>query len=222
MMHKARLALTGFIVVAAAAIAIAQDAGREERRDQWQKVDEIFSAMGVKPGAVVADVGAGGGYFTTRLAKAVGEQGRVYAIDIKNDVIRRLTERLANESIKNVEVVQGEEDDPKVPAATLDAALIVNAYHEMDRHQALLAKLKLALKPSGRLVIVEPISESRRTRGRDEQTRSHEIGIDHVRKDAAEAGFTEVQAKDPFTKRQNGHGDEWILVLTPATARGGA
>jgi predicted methyltransferase len=203
-------------MLSVAALAFAQDTAREESRDKWQKVDEIFTAMGVKPGSVVADVGAGGGYFTTRLSRAVGESGRVYAIDIKSDVIRRLRERLSGASIQNVDLVQGEVDDPKLPPGTIDAALIVNAYHEMTQHQALLTKLKAALKPNGRLVIVEPISESRRARPRDEQTRNHEIAIDHVIQDARDAGFVQVQAQDPFTRREEGHDDEWMLVLTPA------
>lgn len=211
--------LAALIATALSASAVAQDAAREERRDQWQKVEEIFAAMAVKPGAVVADVGAGGGYFTTRLSRAVGEQGRVYAVDVGSDILRRLRDRVSAEGLRNVELVHGTEDDPKLPAATLDAALIVNAYHEMTQHQAMLARLKAALKPNGRLVIVEPISSSRRTSPRDEQTRKHEIGIDFVRQDARDAGFTQVQVHDPFTRRPEGNDEEWILVLTPATAQ---
>ena len=207
------------VLAAVVAPAYAQNSANEQRRDQWQKVDDIFLAMGVRPGAVVADVGAGGGYFTTRLSRAVGDAGRVYAVDIGADVIRRLRDRVSAEGLKNVEPVQGTADDPKLPPATLDAALIVNAYHEMKEHQAMLAKLKTALKPDGRLVIVEPISASRRSGSREQQTRNHEIGVDYVMQDAHEAGFARLQIQDPFTKRSDGHGDEeWLLVLTPAPA----
>ena len=223
-MRSQNIRIAALLVVIAVVPALAQDSSHDQNRDKWQKVDEIFAAMGVKPGAVVGDIGAGGGYFTSRLSRAVGDTGRVYAVDVGADVIRRLSTRVTSEGLKNVEVVHGAPSDPKLPPATLDAALIVNAYHEMNEHQAMLAALKAALKPSGRLVIVEPISTARRANGRADQTRNHEIGIDFVRQDAREAGFVEVQAEDPFTRRANDHGndhgdDEWILVLTPAAVQ---
>jgi predicted methyltransferase len=214
--------------MAAAAIAAAAQAGQsgpvthtEERREAWQKVGEIFEAMQVKPGALVADIGAGDGFFTKRLSSAVGAQGRVYAVDIGERALRRLRSRAADEGLSNVEVVEGAVDDPKLAAGSLDAALIVNAYHEMTEHQAMLARIKAALKPGGRLVIVEPISPSRRDGRREEQTRSHEIAVDFVREDARAAGFTQVLVQDPFTKRPRGNDEEWMLVLTPATAAAG-
>lgn len=217
-MRSWNVRLAALVLASVTAPLLAQDAAHEQRRDGWQKSEEIFAAMGIKPGAVVADVGAGGGYFTTRLSRAVTEQGRVYAVDVGADVVRRLRNRVSAEGLSNVEVVHGTADDPNLPAASLDAALIVNAYHEMSEHRAMLARLKAALKPTGRLVIVEPISAARRGRPREEQTRNHEIGIEHVMQDAREAGFAGVQVQDPFTKRSNGHGDEWLLVLTPAAA----
>jgi predicted methyltransferase len=190
----------------------------EAPREQWQKIDEIFAAMQVKPGAVVADIGAGNGFFTTRLAAAVGQTGRVLAVDIGPDALRRLRARVSADGLTNVEVIEGAVDDPKLPAATLDAALIVNAYHEMTEHQAMLAHIRKALKPGGRLVIVEPIGHARREAARDQQTRNHEIAIDFVRDDARTAGFAQVSMIDPFTSRPHAgepH-EEWMLVLTPA------
>ena len=187
----------------------------EDRREQWQKVDDVFHAMGVKPGAVVADLGAGDGFFTARLAKAVGERGKVYAVDISADVLRRLRARVASDNLSQVAVVEGAVDDPKLPEGALDAVLIVNAYHEMHAHQNILAKVKSALKPDGRLVIVEPIADARRDKSRDEQTRNHEIAIQFVQQDTKEAGFVEVLGKDPFTTRATGHDDMWLLVVRP-------
>ena len=206
----------------AIAPAGAQESGarshNETPREQWQKVDEIFAAMQIRPGVSVADIGAGDGFFTIRLSTAVGEQGRVLAVDIGESALRRLRARVADDKFGNVEVIEGSVDDPKLPEASLDAALIVNAYHEMTEHQAMLAKIKLALKPGGRLVIVEPIAASRRSSARGDQTRNHEIGIDFVREDARAAGFAQVSMADPFTSRPHGGGreEEWILVLTPA------
>ena len=221
MSYRGRLAaVIGCAAFAVTATVVAQ--GHDEsRREQWQKVGEIFAAMGVKPGAVVADIGAGDGFFTTRLSKAVGGQGRVIAVDIAADALRRLRNRVADEGLSNIDVVQGSSDDPRLTAASLDAALIVNAYHEMNDHQAMLTKIRQALKPSGRLVVVEPIASSRQDARRDEQTRNHEIAVRFVLEDARAAGFTQVAVHDPFTERPNGHDAEWMLVLAPASAQSG-
>jgi predicted methyltransferase len=211
--------VTVLATTAALAAAGQGASGHNERqRDEWQKVGEIFQAMAVRPGAVVADIGAGDGYFTSRLSAAVGAEGRVLAVDIGADVLRRLRTRVADSGLGNVEVIEGAFDDPRLPEGSLDAALIVNAYHEMTEHEAMLAKIKAALKPGGRLVIVEPISPSRRDARREEQTRSHEIAADLVREDARAAGFTELAVHDPFVKRPQGNDDEWMLVLSPAAA----
>jgi predicted methyltransferase len=188
----------------------------EGRREEWQKVDQIFSAMGVRPGATVADVGAGDGFFTTRLARAVGADGRVFAVDVDEGALTRLRKRLEDEGIRNVFVVKGTPTDPRLPERTLDAALIVNAYHEMPEHQQMLAALRSALRPDGRLVIVEPISDARRSSSRAEQTRGHEIAPEFVQADARGAGFRIVGMQDPFTSR--GRDLEWLLTLQPAAA----
>ena len=178
--------------------------------------------MGVRPGATVADLGAGDGFMTVRLSKAVGETGRVYAVDVSLDALRRLRTRIADEKLTNVEPVEATYDDPKLPAASLDAVLIVNAYHEMKSYKEILAKLKTALKPDGRLVIVEPISPSRKDKARDEQTRNHEIAIEFVKQDLRDAGFTQVSLQDPFTTRDHAHGGQqdemWLLAVKPQTA----
>jgi FkbM family methyltransferase len=195
-----------------------QRATIENRREEWQKVDEVLKAMAAKPGAVVADIGAGDGFFTARLSRAVGGSGRVYAVDVSARALRNLKQRVTDEQLSNVEVIEGAADDPKLPAGALDAVLIVNAYHEMNEHHAMLTKIKAALKPDGRLVILEPIASSRRDSARADQTRTHEIAVDFVQKEAREAGFRVMTLQDPFTSRANARDDEWLLVLTPATA----
>jgi predicted methyltransferase/rhodanese-related sulfurtransferase len=227
-MH-ARLARIGVTVLLGLTAAVHAQESRttgERARDEWQKVDDIFAAMLVKPGAVVADVGAGDGYFTKRLSTAVGPEGRVLAVDVGASALRRLRQRISDDQMTNVEVIEGTTDDPKLPAASVDAILIVNAYHEMTQYQAMLAKMKAALKPGGRLVIVEPISERRRAGTRADQTANHEIAIDFVKQDARDAGFAQVLMQDPFTTRRHAHGgaedSEWILVLAPPAATAAA
>jgi len=195
----------------------AQRATMERRREAWQKVDDVLNAMDAKPGAVVADIGAGDGFFTARLSRAVGGSGRVYAVDVSTRALGNLKQRVTDEQLSNVEVIEGAADDPKLPAGALDAVLIVNAYHEMNEHHAMLTKIKAALKPDGRLVILEPIAPSRRDSSRADQTRTHEIAVDYVQEEAREAGFRVMTLRDPFTSRLNARDDEWLLVLTPAS-----
>lgn len=205
-----------FLACSFSAVALlAQDRTVEEsRREQWQKVQEIFAEMRIGPGATVADVGAGDGFFTTRLARAVGPDGRVFAVDIDDKALDRLRKRLDDDGIKNVTVIKGAADDPKLPAGALDSALIVNTYHEIDRHESVLAALRRALKPEGRLVIVEPVTDSRRGRPRADQTRDHEIDPEFVLRDVRAAGFRIVGLQDPFTMRERNV--EWLLTLQPA------
>ena len=114
---------------------------QEAPRDQWQRPADVFEAMGLGPGSVVADLGAGGGWFTTRLARAVGAGGRVYAVDVNPISLRELRDALPKE-LTNIEIVRGEENDPKLPAGQLDAVLVVNAYHEFAEYAAVLARVR--------------------------------------------------------------------------------
>jgi predicted methyltransferase len=175
---------------------LAQDRTAEEsRREQWQKVQEIFAEMRIRPGATVADVGAGDGFFTSRLARAVGPDGRVFAVDIDEKALERLRKRLDDDGIRNVTIIKGAGDDPKLPADVLDSALIVNAYHEIEQHQSVLSALRRALKRDGRLVIVEPVRDSRRGRPRADQVRDHEIDPEFVLREARAAGFHIVDCR---------------------------
>jgi len=188
-------------------------ARQETARDAWQKVPEIFSAMGVEQGAVVADVGAGDGFLTARLARAVGSGGRVFAVDVDAQAIERLRRRVQHDVLTNVTVVKGDANDPHLARALLDAAVIVNAYHEMADYRAMLQELRAALKPGGRLVIVEPISETRLQDAREEQTKVHEIAARFVEHEAREAGFRIQRLQDPFAT--NRYLTEWLIVAVP-------
>jgi ubiquinone/menaquinone biosynthesis C-methylase UbiE len=182
-------------------------------RDEWQKVDEIFAAMGVMNGSKVADVGAGGGFLTVRLSEAVGEQGRVYAEDITQRSIRELTEQIENLSISNVEPVLGEADDPKLPDAELDAVVIVNSYHEMDQYESMLSGIWRSLRLGGRLVIVDnPPRDTSASRGT--QMRAHDIHITLVEQDLVAAGFEILQRRPDFIDSGSGRRrhHQWMLV----------
>jgi predicted methyltransferase len=124
-------------------------------RDAWQKPDQVMDALGIADGAVVADLGAGAGWFTIRLARRVGPNGLVYAEDIQPQMIEAIRRRVAREGLRNVRTVHGTAQDPRLPAGALDAVLIVDIYYEMEDPVALLRNVTAALKPRGRVGIVD-------------------------------------------------------------------
>ena len=128
---------------------------RSAERLREEEPDRALDAIGIARGATIADVGAGSGYFTVRLARRVGPTGRVYANDVQREMLERLDRRLKADNMSNVTLVLGEEADPKLPTAALDLVLMVDVYHELAQPQAMLRQLRAALKPDGRLVLVE-------------------------------------------------------------------
>lgn len=130
-------------------------------REQWQKPEQIMDALQIADGSVVADLGAGGGWFTLRLARRVGPRGRVYAEDIQPQMIERIGRFIAREGLSNVSTVLGTETDPRLPSR-VDAALIVDSYHEMELENgqrrdpvSLLRNVAESLTSQGRLGIVD-------------------------------------------------------------------
>jgi predicted methyltransferase len=134
-----------------------QGAGWLERedRDREQRPDEVIRTMGLRDGDVVADVGAGTGYFTRRLARAVAPRGRVYAVEIQPEMIALLKQGVEKAGLTNVVPVLGTAEDPRLPPAALDWILLVDVYHELQQPKAVLAKMREALKPTGRVALVE-------------------------------------------------------------------
>ncbi len=123
-------------------------------RDLWQLPNQIMDALGVAEGSVVADIGAGAGWFTIRLARRVGPNGVVYAEDVQRPMLEATGRRVAKEGLRNVQTVEGTGDDPKLPRL-VDAALIVDTYHEFENPVALLRSIAASLKPQGRVGIVD-------------------------------------------------------------------
>ncbi len=124
-------------------------------RDEEQRPDEVIRTMGLEDGDVVADIGSGTGYFARRMARAVAPSGRVYAVDIQSEMLRLLRERVKEEGLTNVEPVLGRNDDPRLPPGRLDWILLVDVYHEFQQPRAMLAKMREALKPDGRIALLE-------------------------------------------------------------------
>lgn len=134
-----------------------QGAGWLERpeREREEAVSKLMPSLEIKEGDVVADLGAGSGHHTVRLAKLVGAKGKVYAVDIQKEMIFMLGNRLKKEKIANVTLIHNTEKDPKLPAEAIDMILMVDVYHELSYPYEVMTELVKSLKPGGRLVFVE-------------------------------------------------------------------
>jgi predicted methyltransferase len=124
-------------------------------REAWQKPDDIMDALGISDGSIVADLGAGGGWFTVRIARRVGPRGRVYAEDVQKEMIEATSRRIQREGLRNVQLVLGTADDTGLDPKSLDAALVVGVYGEVERPVEWLKNVRGALKPTGRLGVVD-------------------------------------------------------------------
>jgi ubiquinone/menaquinone biosynthesis C-methylase UbiE len=124
-------------------------------RDAYQKPDEVVRALDLKPGEAVADIGSGSGYFTLRLANAVGETGQVYGVDIDPDMIRYLNRRIRNAGLRNVHTVLSDPDDPLLPDRSIDRFVIVDTWHHIENQERYLALMKRLLKPGGQVVMID-------------------------------------------------------------------
>jgi len=124
-------------------------------REAEEEPDAALDAIGIARGATVADVGAGAGYFTWRLAERVGPAGKVYANDIQPEMLTLLRKNIEARHLTNVETVLGAEDDPKLPAGRMDLVLLVDVYHEFTEPEKMLRRIRESMKPDGRLVLVE-------------------------------------------------------------------
>lgn len=184
-----------------------------EARDKWQKPDELIRMMKVGPGSQVADVGCHEGYMTFKLAREVGAEGVVYAVDVQAAKIEKVRNRAAENKITQVKVIKGDYDNPRLPAENLDAVIILDTYHEMEDHDEMLRHIKNSLKRGGRLVICEPIADSRRKLSRAEQQRKHELGMEYALADLKKAGYKIFYQMDNFIDRTKEKGDKmWIVV----------
>jgi ubiquinone/menaquinone biosynthesis C-methylase UbiE len=126
----------------------------DPKRDEYQRPHEVVTALALKPGEIVADVGAGSGYFALRLALHVGANGHVYAVDVSPDMIRRMNQRIRDAKLLNVSTILATPNDPLLPQP-VDRVLFVNVWHHIEDRPAYLALMKRLLKPGGQIVMID-------------------------------------------------------------------
>ncbi|HKD40574.1 MAG TPA: class I SAM-dependent methyltransferase [Myxococcaceae bacterium] len=184
------------------------DTSEWEKRDVWQRPAEVMDALGIRAGQAVADVGAGGGYFTFHLASRVGTRGKVYAEDISDDQLQKIRQQAAKEGVTQIETTLGTESDPKLPAGALDAILVVLAYHEMRDYDAMLVGLNRALKPGGLLAIID--DEADPGQARTVSAEQHRIPKGFVLEDGARNGLHFVREEKGFQSDPN---HRWFFLI---------
>ena len=190
----------------------AQESERSRKRDEWQRPGEVMDAMGAKPGHRVADIGCGFGYFTFRLAARVGAEGKVYAVDIDREAIEKVRERKEREKLAQVEPTLSESADPHLPN-DLNAVLIVDTYHEFREYDQTMQAVFRALKPGGRLVIID--GEGPAGRPRTEYHRLHTIPAELVREEIARHGFVFKESRPGFYDAEYGKKMYFLIFEKP-------
>jgi ubiquinone/menaquinone biosynthesis C-methylase UbiE len=175
---------------------------RNERESE-ENPDGALDAIGFKSGMVVADVGAGTGYMSLKMAKRVGPSGKVYAEDVQPEMLRRLRANAEAAKLTNIQTVLGGEADPKLPPNTLDLILLVDVYHEFSQPQRMLRKMREELKPDGRLVLIEYRKEDPSIPIRAE----HKMSVQEVKLEVEAEGFHLDQVLETLPRQH-------IIILT--------
>jgi predicted methyltransferase len=184
-------------------------------RDTWGKPQEVMDVLGIKAGSAVADVGAGEGYFTFRLAARVGPTGKVYAEDILDDRLDKIRTRATTQKLAQIETILGATDDPRLPAEQLDVVLVVNAYHEMREYDAMLRGMFRALKPGGLLGIID--APAKTGEPRENYYDRHRIPEQLVREDTARNGFRFLRQRPAFTPPDSDRTYFFLIFQKPAS-----
>jgi tRNA A58 N-methylase Trm61 len=177
-------------------------------REVEEQPEKALDALNLKPGNVVADIGAGVGYMSLRMAKRVGATGKVYANDLQPQMLDLLRQNAAKAGLTNIVTVLGDVADPKLPANTMDLVLLVDVYHEFSQPQVMLRKIRETLKPDGRLVLLEYRAEDPNV----PIIAEHKMTVAQVRTELEAEGFV-LQPVIETLPRQH------ILILTKVAAK---
>jgi arsenite methyltransferase len=172
-------------------------------RDEWQQPQKVIAALKLQPGAVVSDLGAGGGYFTFRLADAVGPGGKVYAVDVDPDMVELVAKVAKDKGQSNIETILAKPENPLLPEAGVDLIFTSNTYHHIGDRVAYFSNLRRFLRPGGRVAIVEFDR-----RGWLEGLLRHYTPSEFIQREMDQAGYR-LQENLDFLDRQS------FLIFTP-------
>ncbi|MFC1499785.1 class I SAM-dependent methyltransferase [Candidatus Zixiibacteriota bacterium] len=173
-------------------------------RDRWENPEAILDTLGIRPGMVIGEVGAGTGYFTFLLSERVGGSGKIYANDINRRSLSTLRARASRNDLANIEIIQGEVEQTNFPAATMDMVVMVYVFHDFTEPLAMMENIKLSLKPGAPVVIID--ADHDRIRDRSQHFLSREQLIERV----TEAGYELVRIETYLP-------DDNIYVFKPLT-----
>lgn len=166
-------------------------------RDETERPEHVLDVLGVRPGMHVADFGAGSGYFTVRLARRVGATGRVYAVDMQREMLALLAKKKARDSLP-IELVLAEPSRPSLPDGALDLVLMVDVYHELERPDLTLAQLARALRPGGRLALVEYRAEDEALAIKPE----HKMSLRQIRLEMSAAHYRVLSVDESLPRQR--------------------
>ncbi|HVR83598.1 MAG TPA: methyltransferase domain-containing protein [Planctomycetota bacterium] len=169
---------------------------RPEREDEEQPA-KVIEALELKGGEVIADLGAGSGYFTFRLAPKVGDKGRILAVEIQDEMIAELKKRIDKNKVMNVETIKCTESDPRLPEAGVDIVLMVDVYHEIAFPYEVMTAIRKALKPGGRVVFIEYRKEDPKVPIKE----VHKMSIEQLKKEMAVVGLGHVKTVDTLPRQ---------------------
>src|SRR5262245_36734192 len=181
------------------AAIISAEYSDEATRDRHGEADRVMDRLGIAPGVRVADIGAGSGYYVIRLARRLGPSATIYAEDVNRDYQKGLAARVAREGVRGVTLILGQPNDPQLPAASVDVALLSHMYHEIENPYEFLYRLRPALAPGARVGIID----------NDKATQRHGTPLKLLRCELAAVGYREV---DFLTLEP---ADGYLAIFTP-------
>jgi ubiquinone/menaquinone biosynthesis C-methylase UbiE len=202
--YRRRIALFGSVAVVAVTAmgatawtvtAVERVDAVEAERDSWQRPADVVQALDLSEGSVVVDLGSGVGYFALKLTDGVGRRGRVLAVDVRRFPLLFLRVRALLRGRRNLQCVHGEPGDPHLPAAGVDAVLVANTFHELEDRELILGRARDALRPAGRLVVVDPSPHEAAPARAGSETHHHE-SPDSAEAWLRQAGFEIVSRDD--------------------------
>jgi len=191
---------------------------KDDEMPHW-RLGEIAARLSLHPGSQVADIGCGEGQIALVWSRVVGPTGHIWAEDIDPRALKSARKLMHEHHARNVTTLRGDVADPRLPAGKLDAITLFFVYHELVKYPEMLARFHDALKPDGRLVILDPLARKTAPRPRGSQTRNHVLRPDLAADELRQAGFEVLSRDDRFVDDPDSEGVEWLIVARPVVKR---